>query len=124
MAAKRKSGSTQNELVLCDLEFPPFQDQLDNLESSELVAVLNKVEMINKMNWNQVYATSSKGKGKRGLNWEMLPNQRTSSGGAVASIRITDKFRARVVREGVFMRFISLHADHDSAYKARVGESI
>ena len=47
----------------------------------------------------------------------MLPNQRTSSGGAVASIRITEKFRARVTRDGVFMRFISLHPDHDSAYK-------
>lgn len=86
--------------------------------------MLNKAEMINKMNWNQVYATSSKGKGKRGLNWEMLPNQRTASGGAVASIRITEKFRARVTRDGVFMRFISLHPDHDSAYKAQGGESI
>ena len=124
MVAKTKSGSTQNELVQCDLEFPSLQEQLKKLESTDSDAVLSKVEKINEMTWQQVYATSSKGKGKRGLNWEVLPNQKTAGGGAVASIRITDKFRARVTRDGVFMRFISLHPDHDSAYKAKGGENI
>jgi hypothetical protein len=76
------------------------------------------------MTWNQVYATSSKGKGKRGLNWEVLPRQKTAGGGTVASVRITAKFRARVTRDGEFMRFISLHPDHDSAYKAPGGEDV
>lgn len=124
MAVKTKSGSTQNELVQCDLEFPSLQEQLKKLESADFDAFLNKVEKINEMTWQQVYATSSKGKGKRGLNWEVLPNQKTSTGGTIASIRVTDKFRARVTRDGVFMRFISLHPDHDSAYKARGGEDI
>lgn len=124
MAGKTKSGSTQNELVQCDLEFPSLQEQLKKLESVDFDTLLNKVEKINEMTWQQVYATSSKGKGKRGLNWEVLPNQKTASGGTVASIRITDKFRARVTRDGVFMRFISLHPDHDSAYKAKGGENI
>ena len=106
------------------MEFPPFQKQLAELESSELDALLNKIETINRMTWSQVYGTSSRGKGKRGLNWEMLANQKTAHGGPVASIRITGKFRARVTRDGVFMRFISLHPDHDSAYKARGGEEI
>lgn len=124
MAAKTKSGSTQNELVQCDLEFPTLQDQLKKPKSLDFEAFFNKVEKINEMTWQQVYATSSKGKAKRGLNWEALPNQRTASGGTVASIRIIDKFRARVTRDGVFMRFISLHPDHDSAYKAKGGEAI
>ncbi len=124
MAAKTKSGSTQNELVQCDLEFPTLQDQLKKPKSLDFEAFFNKVEKINEMTWQQVYATSFKGKAKRGLNWEALPNQRTASGGTVASIRITDKFRARVTRDGVFMRFISLHPDHDSAYKAKGGEAI
>lgn len=124
MAVKTKSGSTQNELVQCDLEFPSLQEQLKKLESTDFDAVLSKVEKINEMTWQQVNATSSKGKGKRGLNWEVLPNQKTASGGTVASIRITDKFRARVTRDGVFMRFISLHPDHDSAYKSKGGENI
>jgi hypothetical protein len=124
LAVKTKPGSTQNELVQCDLEFPSLQEQLKRLESADFDAVLTKVVKINEMTWQQVYATSSKGKGKRGLNWEVLPNQKTASGGTVASIRITDKFRARVTRDGVFMRFISLHPDHDSAYKAKGGENI
>ena len=116
MPAKSKAGSTQNDLVQCDLEFLPFQKALAGLESAQMDVVLNKVETINKMTWNQVYATSTKGRGKRGLNWEVLPNQKTAKGGTVASIRITEKLRIRVTREGVFMRFISLHPDQDSAY--------
>ena len=124
MAGKPKSGSTQNQLVQCDLELPAFQQQLADLESGELDALLKKIEIINKMTWNQIYATSSKGKGKRGVNWEVLRNQKTASGVPIASIRITDKFRIRVIRDGVFMRFISLHPDHDSAYKARGDDEI
>jgi len=106
------------------LEFPSLQEQLKKLEPALFDAVFSKVEKITEMTWQQVYATSSKGKGKRGLNWEVLPNQKTASGGTIASIRITEKFRARVTRDGVFMRFISLHPDHDSAYKTRGGEKI
>jgi len=124
LADKKKTGSTQSELVQCDLEFPSFQQELKELETAELDAFFNKVENINQMTWTQVYATSSKGAQKRGINWEVLPNQRTASGGIIASIRVTGKFRARVTRDGVFMRFISLHPDHDSAYKKRGGEDI
>jgi hypothetical protein len=124
LVAKNKSGSTQNELVQCDLEFPALQEQLRKIQNVDLEILFTKIENINQMTWSQVHATSSKGKGKRGLNWEVLPSQKTSSGGTIASIRITDKFRARVSRDGVFMRFISLHPDHDSAYKAKGGEEI
>ena len=123
MAGKSKTRSTQNELVECDLEFPPFRKALQDLEAVELDAVIGKVETINRMTWAQVYATASKGPGKRGLNWEVL-DQKTASGSVIASIRITGKFRARVTRDGVYMRFISLHPDHDSAYKAPGGENI
>lgn len=124
MADKKKTESTQNELVQCDLEFPALQTELGHLAGADLDAFLNKMETINQMTWAQVYATSSKGAHKRGINWEVLPHQKTASGGIIASIRVTGKFRARVTREGVFMRFISLHPDHDSAYKKSGGEDI
>ena len=124
MTGRVKTGSTQHDLVECDLEYPRLQKQLRELGFYELEAFLKKVATLNKMTWNQVHATFSKGSGKRGLNWEVLAGQKTANGGTVASIRITDKFRARVAREGVFMRFISLHPDHDSAYKARGGEDV
>lgn len=32
-------------------------------------------------------------------------------------VRLTQKIRALAYRDGEFMRFISLHPDHDSAYE-------
>ena len=121
---KKVTGSTQNELVICDLEFPLLQNELKNLEALQLDQFFSCVEKSQKMTWAQIYATSSKGPGKRGLNWEIIAHQKTSTGGTIASIRINDKFRVRVTRDGVFMRFISLHYDHDSAYRGSGGEDI
>jgi hypothetical protein len=75
------------------------------------------------MTWDQVYKTSSKTQ-KRGLNWEIIENQTTQSGKKIASIRISQKFRARVCRDGQLMRFISLHPDHDSAYDESGSENL
>jgi len=54
----------------------------------------------------------------------VIAHQKTAIGDTIASIRVSDKFRARVTRDGVFMRFISLHPDHDSAYHGSGGEDI
>lgn len=121
---KKTTGSTQNELVQCDLEFPPLQNELGDLEALQLNQFFTCIEKIQKMTWAQIYATSSKGAGKRGINWEVIAHQRTATGGIVASIRVSDKFRARVTRDGVFLRFISLHPDHDSAYQGSGGEDV
>jgi hypothetical protein len=75
------------------------------------------------MTWDQIHQTSSK-RQKRGLNWEPIERQQTAKGKAIASIRISGKFRARVCRDGKFMRFISLHPDHDSAYDEKGGENL
>lgn len=115
MVTKRKTNSTQNELVQIDLSFPSLNKKIENLEKDELASFLNSLEQIESMTWAQIYATSSKSQ-KRGLNWEPIQGQTTRDGKQIASIRITKKFRARVVRDGVFTRFISLHPDHDSAY--------
>jgi hypothetical protein len=114
--------STQNEQIRCDLEFPRFQRELEEMESGQLERVFACIDKIGQMTWAQVLATSSK-KQKRGLNWEVL-DQRTTSGAVIASIRVSEKLRARVMRQGVFMRFISIHPDHDSAYKERGEENL
>jgi hypothetical protein len=113
---KRKTNSTQNELVQIDLSFPSLNKEIEDLEKDELDYFFSSLEKIESMTWAQIYATSSKSQ-KRGLNWEPIQGQLTHDGKQVASIRITKKFRARVIRDGVFMRFISLHPDHDSAYQ-------
>lgn len=116
MADKKKSsGSTQHEMVICNLEFPRIQKELVELESDQFDIFSRAIDKIEQMTWDQIYKTSSKSQ-KRGLNWEPIAGQKTKSGKTVASIRISDKFRARVCRDGKLMRFISLHPDHDSAY--------
>lgn len=117
MAKKKKdTRSTQQNYVRCDLRYPMFQKQLSELLLPELTEVLNSITKIQQMNWQQVWETSSKGAGKRGLNWEPL-GQQTADGHQIASIRISGKSRARVCRNGDWMQFISVHPDHDSAYK-------
>ena len=124
MANKKKSeGSTQHELVICDLEFSRLREELQNLELDQLEQVEKTVEKIHQMTWDQIYKTSSKTQ-KRGLNWEPIAGQKTASGKSIASIRISEKFRARVCRDGKFMRFISLHPDHDGAYEESGGEAL
>lgn len=120
---KKLQVSTQHEPVECDLEFPRMRDELSKLELKELGQVEESVKKIKKMTWDQIYKTSSKTQ-KRGLNWEPIEGQRTASGKTIASIRISGKFRARVCRDGKFMRFISLHPDHDSAYNEDGEESV
>jgi len=119
--AKKTPQSTQHEFVKCDLEFQRVIEELQNLKPAELDKVEASIEKIQKMTWDQIYKTSSKSQ-KRGLNWEPIEGQKTKSGKIIASIRVSDKFRARVCRVGVYMRFISFHPDHDSAYKEHGGE--
>lgn len=121
--AKRLATSNQHKNIEIDLEWPRVQAELQNLESKELDQVESSIEKIKKMTWDQVYKTSSKNQ-KRGLNWEPIDGQKTASGKSIASIRISGKSRARVCRDGNFMRFISLHPDHDSAYDEDGGEEI
>ncbi len=124
MADKKKGkASTQHDLVECDLEFPRIRRELEELEMNELEQVEATIEKIQQMTWDQIYKTSSKTL-KRGLNWEPIAGRQTAHGKTIASIRISGKFRARVCRDGNFMRFISLHPDHDSAYEERGGERL
>lgn len=111
-------NSTQNDFVKPDLTFPNFMDELRNLSKASYEEFKNRIQHIKKLTWQQIYDSSTKSpKNKTGLNWELLPNQKTVDDCPVASIRITESFRARVSRKNEVMRFISLHPDHDSTYK-------
>ncbi len=62
------------------------------------------------MNWNQIF-------NNKGLKWEKIHSMTTPASRPLYSIRLSKKFRAVVCREKDFMVFISLHPDHDSAYR-------
>ena len=93
-----------------DLNFPPFEQDLFSLDKTQLTAFVKSVKKINKMDLRQVQQSS-------GLNLEKIKNLKTSNGKTLYSIRMSKSFRAVICIEDDFIRFISLHPDHDSAYK-------
>jgi hypothetical protein len=93
-----------------DLNFPGFQKDLFKLEKNELYALIKTFRILSKMDFDQLRRSS-------GLNLERIKNTKTRKGNAIFSIRITRSFRAILSIESDYLRFISLHPDHDSAYK-------
>lgn len=97
------------EAVRLDLNNERFQEQWFALEKSERVAVLQSCIKIAKLSWSELYLD-------RGLHWELIHSRKGLDGSKLYSIRITQKMRAVVTRTGEFLAFLTLHADHDSAY--------
>ena len=93
-----------------DLNFPPFQQDLFSLDKTKLSIFVQSVRKINKMDLRQVQQSS-------GLNLEKIKNIKTPNGKTLYSIRMSKSFRAVICIEDDFIRFISLHPDHDTAYK-------
>ena len=93
-----------------DLNFADFQKDLFKLEKNELYVLIKTFRTLSKMDFDQLRRSS-------GLNLEHIKNTKTRKGNPIYSIRITRSFRAVLSMEGEYLRFISLHPDHDSAYK-------
>lgn len=51
------------------------------------------------------------------LNKEAIRHIRTPNGATAYSLRLSEKIRGIAYRDGDFLRIISLHPDHDSAYE-------
>jgi hypothetical protein len=92
-------------LVRIDLNDEKFQAQFVELDPSEGRVLFKSLRKIMKLTWPQVHAD-------QGLKWERITNSNNRY-----SIRLNQQARAVVTRHGNFMRFESLHYDHDSAYK-------
>ena len=71
--------------------------------------VLGALRKIRQLSWHDVYKD-------KGLRWELVQSKKGPGTTRLYTIRISDGFRALVYREGRFLRFLSLHPDHDSAY--------
>ncbi len=61
------------------------------------------------MTWEQLYKD-------QGLKWELIHFKKGKQGEKLYSLRVTQKCRAVAIREGDYLRLLSLHSDHDSAY--------
>ena len=91
-----------------DLNFPDFQKDLFKLEKNELYALIKTLRTVSRMDFDQLRRSP-------GLNLEHMKNMKTRKGNLLYSIRITRSFRAVISIDGDYLRFISLHPDHDSA---------
>ena len=97
--------------ILVDLNNPVFQEQLFALDVDEVVDVFSAFKKLKKIDWPTLHK-------HKGFRWEDAGYRATApNGSTIKSIRITQKVRALANRDGSFMRFLSLHLDHDSAYQ-------
>ena len=89
---------------------PQFQDVLFGLEIAELRQVIGSLRRLRGLDWGSVYRHP-------GLQWEAVEHVRTPNGAKAYSLRLSLRIRAIAYRDGDFLCFVSLHPDHDAAYK-------
>lgn len=93
-----------------DLNFPPFQKDLFSLNKNELAAFIRTARKLVKMDITKIQKSS-------GFNLEKISVMESPTGKHLYSIRVSKSFRAVLTIDNGYLRFISLHTDHDSAYK-------
>jgi hypothetical protein len=93
-----------------DLNSPEFQEVFFRLELVELKQVVAALRRLRDLDWNALYRHT-------GFRWEAIEHLRAPNGSKVYSLRLSQKVRAVGYRDGDFLRLISLHPDHDSAYE-------
>ncbi len=96
--------------VRLDLNSPEFQDVFFRLEVAELKQVVASLCRLRELDWTDLYRHT-------GFRWEAIEHLRAPNGVKVYSLRLSQKVRGVAYRDGDFLRLISLHPDHDSAYE-------
>lgn len=100
----------RSDSILIDINNPVFQEDLFSLEKEEAVNILGTLRKIKKLSWIEIYKD-------KGLKWELVQSKTGPGDQRLYTVRVSKKFRAVVYREAQFIRFLSLHPDHDSAYR-------
>jgi hypothetical protein len=96
--------------IRLDLNSPEFQDAFFGLQVDELKQVVASLRRLRELDWNSLYRHT-------GFRWEGLEHLKAANGAKVYSLRLSQRIRAVALRDGDFLRLISLHPDHDSAYE-------
>lgn len=96
--------------IRLDLNNPGFQDVYFSLPADELKQVVASLRRLRDLDWNTLYRHT-------GFRWEAIEHLRAANGSKVYSLRLSQRIRALAYREGDFLRLISLHPEHDSAYE-------
>ena len=96
--------------VRLDLNSPEFQDVFFRLGPNELKQVVASLRRLRELEWNDLYSHT-------GFRWEAVASVKAPNGARVYSLRLSQRVRAIAFRDGEFLRVVSLHPDHDSAYE-------
>jgi len=96
--------------VRLDLNSPEFLDVFLRLESADLKQVVASLRRVRELDWNSLYRHS-------GFHWEAIEHLQAPNGAKVFSLRLGQRIRALAYRDGEFLRVLSVHPDHDSAYE-------
>lgn len=95
--------------IRLDLNSPEFQGVFFRLEIAELKQVVASLRRLHELEWTGLYRHT-------GFRWEAVEHIKAPNGARVHSLRLSQKVRAIAYRDGDFLRLVSLHPDHDSAY--------
>jgi hypothetical protein len=95
--------------IRLDLNNAEFQEVLFRLEATELKQVIASLRRLRELEWSALYRLN-------GFHWEAIEHLKAPNAAKVHSLRLSQKIRALAFRDGEFLRFVSLHPDHDSAY--------
>jgi hypothetical protein len=96
--------------VRLDLNSPEFQAVFFRLEQEDLRQVVAALRRLRELDWTSLYRHT-------GFRWEAIQHLEAPNGSSVYSLRLSQRIRGLAYRDGEFLRFVSLHPDHDSAYQ-------
>ena len=102
--------SPTKDRVRLDLNNPEFQKALFALEKHQQQAVLRALRKLSAMTWSQIYHDS-------GLKWEAIVSRQGPKEQRLYTLRIGRGFRAVAYRDGLWLRLLTLHPDHNSTYR-------
>ena len=94
--------------ILLDMNAPRFQKQLFSLEKVEQRALLNTLDKIIRLNWNDFYQD-------KGIRWELIASA-ISEKTNIYSFRFSQKYRGVAYRDGDYLVLLDLYVNHDGAY--------
>lgn len=103
--------SAAGSRIRLDLNSPAVQDVFFHFEASDVKQVVASLRRLRELNWTSLYRHT-------GFRWEAIEHLEALNGATVYSLRLSRRIRAVAFREGDFLRLISLHPDHDSAYES------
>ena len=96
-------------MIQLDFNNPEFQTNLLAMPKPEAWAVLKTLRPLQGMSWDHLQRS-------KGLHWELIQSRQGPAGERLNSLPISRSCRAVAWRDGSWLRLLSLHPDHDSAY--------